>query len=227
MNKYRNSLFIIFFVVVVIAGNGFGITRVAKRLNLLEIYGGAGLPTGQYSDIPAIDLLFIINNRVVDVDASDIYNTAYYFGINYGQLKNGHYLVSLGFQFTDFALQDTILLPLDTVLIFPDKPHLRQYDISLNLNYLINDLSQIPWSPYVGLGFQAGIASLTSRQFETENDANIALNLNFGAEISLFKGDKGRQRVSLASINSYNLVATNDRPRELNIGGGIRFWFSN
>jgi len=201
----------------------FGISRVARRMNMLEIYGGVGSINGEYDGLPNIP--FVINNRRVDVKGSDIYGSSYHVGITYGQLRNRHFLVSLGFQFTDHGINDTIPLPLDTILLLPSGLDLKQYDVSINLNYLFFDLGQSSWTPYFGFGLQAGIASMTFDDFATENEANYTLGFNFGADVKVWSEGNGRSAVTLSSVNTWNLVASNDRPRYLQIGGGIKYWF--
>ena len=222
MNRMRITTIAIL-LICIISSDAFGISRVARRLNLLEVYGGVGVPSGEYDGLPNIP--FVINSRRVDVKADDIYGSAFHLGVTYGQLRNRHILVSVGFQFTENAIEDTIPLPLDTILILPDDFKIRQYDLTLNLNYFFLDLNEQPWSPYFGIGLQAGIASLTFRDFTTENEFNTSIGFNFGADLRLWQEAGGRSTVTLSSINTWNFVTSNDRPAYLQIGGGIRYWF--
>jgi len=210
-------------LICIISSDALGISRVARRLNLLEVYGGVGIPSGEYGGLP--DIPFVINSRNVDVKADDIYGSAFHFGVAYGQLKNRHFLVSVGFQFTNHAVEDTIPLKLDTILILPDGLKIRQYDLTLNLNYFFLDLNEQSWSPYFGVGFQAGIASISFNDFPTENEFGTSIGFNFGADLRLWQEAGERSTVTLSSINTWNFVTSNDRPAYLQIGGGIRYWF--
>jgi hypothetical protein len=218
----RLKVFLAASLVVIVAGSdAFGIVRVARRLGVLEVYGGANNAVGEFGSLPGYD--FLINYRKVNIPAEDAFNTGFHLGIRFGQLRNAHFLGTIGFQFTDYNLNDIVPITQDIIIFFQNKTHLRQYDLTLDLNFLPLDISQYRWSPYVGLGLQAGIISWTVRGYDAENEANIAGRLNFGAEVVLWGNN--RQMMSLASINSWDFAASNDRPRMFNFGGGLRFWF--
>ena len=225
MNRMKITALAIL-LICIISSDALGISRVARRLNLMEIYGGVGMPSGEYDGFPGLP--FEINSRRADAKADDIYGSAFHFGITYGQLRNRHILVSVGFQFTENAVEDAIPLSLDTMLfIFTpwDGFKIRQYDLTFNLNYFLLDLNEQSWSPYFGIGFQAGIASLSFDDFPTENEFTTSLGFNFGADLRLWQDPGERSMVTLSSINTWNFVTSNDRPAYLQIGGGIRYWF--
>ena len=102
------------------------IRRVAKRLNVLEFYGGYSQPFGNYHTIGSIDF---VNNigLLTDIDADRVYDPTVHFGINYGQLR-GHWLYSIGFRYTKIETKDTFRgAPLVSLPFPPVKPPSNQY----------------------------------------------------------------------------------------------------
>ncbi|RME19596.1 MAG: hypothetical protein D6800_14095 [Candidatus Zixiibacteriota bacterium] len=198
------------------------VTRVARRWNALEFYSGGAIPWGTYNGINPFD--FVINNRLVDVDADKVYDPSFYLGVNYGQLISGRFFVSFGFRYTDVNALDSILLPLDSVLIFDPSLSWNQYDIDINANVYFADISRSPFAPYVGVGLGVGINSLTSDLFDTENQATAALRANFGFDLKLFSSGH-RSFVTLSSVNSWDVLVSDDRPKYINIGGALKYWF--
>lgn len=205
--------------------SAFGLTKVERRLTVLEFFGGGAIPVGTQDGVHPFD--FIINNRLVDLDADDVYDASVTLGLNYGQLIGGRVLVSVGLRYTDINVKDTIDLSIDTILIFgggPDKLKWGQYDLDLNFNFYLIDFYESPVAPYVGLGINGGLTRFSSRSFETEYDATIALSANFGFDIKLF-GEGKRSFVTLSSVNNWNFVSSGNRPKYLNIGGALKYWF--
>ena len=125
----------------------------------------------------------------------------------------------LGFRFTDHNVKD----------IFAEIPAqditYRQYDLEFNVNYLLNNLARTFWSPYVGIGAQAGFTSLSEKGADDQSDLKFALSLNFGVDFKIWGEPKNRSFVTLSSINSLNFLGSDNRPQYLNIGGGLRYYF--
>ena len=73
----------------------------------------------------------------------------------------------------------------DSVLIvtyyFNDLTY-RQYDFDFNFNYLFNDLNFNPWSPYLGVGFHAGITSLEGIPEDSVYSGEALLEIQFARE---------------------------------------------
>jgi len=223
-NRYYVSLLIAFLILISPSHDVFAVSKVARSLNVLEFFGGGSIPTGTRDGLP--DYEFIINNRSQDVDAKDIYNNSFHFGIDYGQLRSAHWLVSLGFRYTKHNVKDTIPLFQDTVVIVGGNPSYNQFDLDFNLNYFLTDLTKTSFSPYAGLGIEGGILAISDDINETDYTANIGLRLNFGADLRIWDSEDGRSLVALSSVNSYDFYGSNDRPKYLNVGGAIKYYFS-
>ena len=76
--------------------NVSAITRTTRTLNFVEFYAGSSMPQDTYTGLP--DFNFIINNRLVDVDAGDVYDNSFHLGLGYGHLRGSLLLCSLGFK---------------------------------------------------------------------------------------------------------------------------------
>jgi len=116
-------------------------------------------------------------------------------------------------------------LPFDTILVLPDDLKLRQYDFDFNFNYLFNDLNVKVWTPYVGVGVLAGITSLSMKNFDSESEIEMALNLNYGLDLKIWKQAQNRGFLAVSSSNSFNLLATDDRPKYFNFGLSLKYYF--
>lgn len=201
------------------------IIRVAKRLNVIEFTAGYSHPVGSYHTIGTIDFRNNIG-VIVDIDADRVYDPTFHLGISYGQLRGGHLLYSIGFRYTKIETLDTFVVdPYISYLFDPVKPSFNQYDVDFNLNFLAADIAKAPIAPYVGIGFHGGITAQTATGFQAENWVTLALSLNFGADFKIWGAPKGRSLVTLSSVNSIDLLASNHRPRYLNIGGGLKYYF--
>lgn len=202
------------------------VTRVARKLNVIEFSAGSGIPWGEYDRLRPFD--FIINNRFVKIDADAVYDPSLHLAVSYGQLVGGRFLLTVGIRYTDVNTVDTINLPLDTFFV-PDENiagiKWTQYDLDVNFNYYIADISKMSFAPYGGVGLSAGLNRFSSDLFEAEYEATFALNLNFGLDIRLGSGSSGKSFLTLSSVNSWNAYASGHRPKYLNIGGALKFWF--
>jgi len=117
-------------------------------------------------------------------------------------------------------------LPLDSILpLLEYDLTLRQYDFDFNFNYLLNDLNVKAWTPFIGVGVLAGITSLSSPLFDSENEIEMALNLNYGLDLKIWKQAHNRGFLALSSSNSVNLLATDDRPKYFNFGLSLKYYF--
>ncbi len=201
------------------------IRRVAKRWNVIETYGGYSSPIGSYNRIGTIDF---VNNIgiIVDIGANRVYDPTFHLGITYGQLRRGHLLYSIGFRYTKIETLDIFVVdPTISYIFTPVKPSFNQYDIDFNLNFLAANISRAPIAPYVGIGFHGGITSQTAPGYESENWLTLAASLNFGADFKLWGAPKNRSFVTLSSINSVDILGSDQRPRYLNFGVGLKYYF--
>lgn len=216
--------------------NVSAITRTTRTLNLIEFYAGSSMPQGTYTGLP--DFNFIINNRLVDVDAEEISDNSFHFGLGYGQLRGSHLLFSIGFRYTKHDIKDTILIfiydgPLDTIppiqgdtiVEISGNPSYNQFDIDFDLNYMITDITKSPFAPYVGVGVQAGLLSISADGFKTNHEAMLSLSLNFGGDLKIWSANDGLSLLTLSSINRYDFYGSNEKPRYLNLGVGLKYYF--
>lgn len=223
------------------------IRKVAKQYNFISVYGGFSKPHGQYDGL-TWEKFFGFR----DIDGDEIYDNTFHFGVNYGALVKGHFMYSLGFRYTKHAVKDTVYLARDVFDpadgfyydYFNDYTSLDQtigqFDFEVDINYMPLDLDNSRFSPYFGIGGKMGITNTRFNglfydatddiyyEFENENDFTFNFNLNFGAEFVLWQSTGGKPGfVTLASINSYDLLSNDDKPRYLNIGGALKYYFRN
>ncbi len=198
------------------------VVRAARQMNFIEFSAGYNTPWGEYNGVPTFE--FIDAGRHYTVDAEDLYNSSPSFGVHYGRIAQGRLAMSIGFRYTTANLNETVDLTALKYLDFTDY-HLNLYEGDVNLNFYLADLNVSSFAPYVGLGLQAGIASLSAEGYNSQNDFSSALGLNFGADFTLMRNANDGSFMTLASINNVNLFASNDRPKNLTIGGGLRYYF--
>lgn len=201
------------------------ITKVARRLNVFSISGGYALPVGSYNSI--YDNLFVNSqNLVVSVDAGDIYDPSHHFGLNYGQLRISHIFFGVGFRWTKINVEDSIWVdPITFYQFVPVKPSFNQYDLGLDLNWFFKDPSQEMICPYLGLGFQAGVTSVSHDLIETDNELTFSLGVNFGIDLTVWHSADNRSQLALSSVNDWVFTASNDRPKYLNFGAAVKYYF--
>lgn len=194
------------------------IKRVASRYNIMNFYGGYADPHGEYDQS---GLVYFEDNQdnPYDIKGDSLYNPTYYLGIDYGTLYGRHILYMIGFRFTEHSAKDWLFDEIN----FEYK--LRQYDIEFNANYYLLDLVESPWSPYIGAGVQSGFTTYSVKGFDNDSQLKFAFSLNLGFDIKLFQAPNKRSYVTLASMNNYNLLASDNRPKYLNVGLGLRYFF--
>jgi len=193
------------------------IQPVAPKWSVVEGYGGSASPVGTYDNIAGIPFYDELG-RPIEVDAEEVFDPGYYFGFNYGQLRNGHLLMSLGFRYSKVNLDDNLVFTVE-------RPKVSIYDLELNLNWQFINLQHSPWTPYFGLGFHGGFVRQDYRDFTDEYETAMDLGLNFGADVKIWTSSDSRSFVTLSSINSWSYTASEERPRSLSIGGGLKYYF--
>lgn len=212
-----------------------GLRKVPRRYYVIDFLGGYSKPVGEYNGIGGLVDLRDNQQKPIDVNASDLYDPSFHFALNYGQIRNRRMLYTIGFRFTHLDQADLNKLMLDeqniTSIVGPswffnnEKPSMNQYDLSFNLNFLFLDIAKRSLTPSVGLGFRAGFTSMKLKGVDSESQLDLALGVNFGAEFKLWESSRKRSFLTIASENSYEFTATGDRPRFLNIGLGIKYYF--
>lgn len=210
----RSAVVTLVLVFVFTSIAGAALVRVPKRYNYITLFGGYSSPIGEYDGVGDTDFTDPFD-RDVSVDADELYEPTYHVGLNYGQLRNNHIAFNIGFRYT--KVDHTIGFNIDDVSI-------NQYDIDLELNYLPLNLTKEMFSPYVGAGINAGITSIGADGFDNENHTDIAASLNAGMEVVVSRFSNGF--LTLASINSYMFWNSSNRPKYINIGGGLKYYFS-
>ena len=219
------KIFIILAGVLVLLSveNVSAITRTTRTLNFVEFYAGSSMPQGTYTGLP--DYNFIINGSLVDVDAKDVYDNSFHFGLSYGQLRGSHLLYSLGFKYTRHDVKNIIPISVDTVVLVDSSTNYNQFDIDFNLNYMITDITKSPFAPYVGIGVQAGLLSISGGGFQSQNEVMLGLRVNFGGDLKFWSAKDGTSLLTLSSINSYDFYGSNQKPRYLNLSVGFKYYF--
>jgi hypothetical protein len=212
-----------------IAGQALAIQRVAPRLSLLEFRGGYGMPLGSYDQIIGTTFEFD-PGEIVSFDAERVYAEGYNLGFSYGQMIGGHWLAAIGFDYARHKIENPIeqeIGPYIYTISFLGNPRYSQYDLTLKGQYVFNNLAHQVWSPFVGLAASAALSTLSAEGFETESDGTFALSLDFGVDFKIWKSSDGRAFLTLASVNSWDFVASDTRPNLLRIGGGLRYFFKH
>ncbi|MEW5994561.1 MAG: hypothetical protein AB1744_09210, partial [Candidatus Zixiibacteriota bacterium] len=205
------------------------IRKVGRVYNVIDVYGGYSTPIGEYDELGSA--IFTDRNlRVVELKADSVYNATFHVGFTYGQLRGGHFMYSIGFRYTKIETLDTFVTDRvgDTIFFVffePRTPSFNQYDVDFNVNVYATNPSKAIISPYVGLGVSAGITSQTDEGFDSQNWLTVNFRVNFGGELKLWEAPKIRSFVTLASINSVDLLASDKHPRYLNIGGAVKYYF--
>ncbi len=198
------------------------IRRVPARFNLLNFYGGYTNPFGQYDALGPVPITDDMG-RQIKVDADQLFDGSYYFGLDYGSIVNRYFQIMVGFRFTNNKVQDYVHQ--QAVEQWGTDFTYRTYDVNFEMNFYPIDLSQNVFSPYAGAGMQAGLVVYKEEGYDADSKMKISGNLNFGGDLKIYQAPNKRSFVTLASTNSYNFAATENRPKYLYIGGALRYWF--
>ena len=201
--------------------------RVARRHSVFSIYGGYAMPYGKYDKLGSALFTDEFGQRV-EIDADAFLDDTYFMGVEFGRLVGGQFLGTIGFRYTDLKLKDDGIYTFGSSTSIPAFAlNYNQYDLTLDLDYMIGDISSQPIAPYVGGGLWGGWKSLSTDQANVglnDDEFSIGLNVNFGCDFKLAKMDGGGF-VTLSSMNSVNLLASDDRPKYFNIGVGLKYYF--
>lgn len=218
-------------------GSYAGMVRVAKRLNYLDIYSGLSKPVGKYDGWLYLrwnEFFPPDSRRSPKIAGDEIYEQTVHFGINYGQLRNNHVAYSIGFRYTRAAVRNRTIIPgFGSVGLGESGLDMNLYDVTFDLNYFFLNLNHSQWSPYVGLGVAGGMLVLpatgkdpeTGNEYASEGHVRTAARANFGFDIKIWANSKDRAFLSLTSQNSIDLAGSQNRPKYLNIGAAVRYWF--
>ena len=202
------------------------VTKVGRKYNVLEFGAGYASPVGKYDGFGG-EIFMDEYDRFRELEADEVFDPSFSIAASLGQLRN-RWHISVGAVYTKVNQLDTIVVG-GMGYIFPDITAIEfsdfhQFDLRLNVNYQFLDISVNPVTPYAGIGLAAGIIAETAPGYSTEYDANTLLSVNFGAEFKIWTSADSRNFVTLASVNSYDLLSSGYRPRNLNIGGAIKIY---
>ncbi|MDH4156270.1 MAG: hypothetical protein OEW00_03225 [candidate division Zixibacteria bacterium] len=239
--KARNGLLVVLTMLLAAPAVDAGIQKVSRRMTMIDFYAGGSIISGKYEGL-GLDHwndLFDVGFASPSIGGSDIYKSTYHFGIDYGQLRNDHILFTIGFRYTRVQVKDSINIPFNdpeydyALMDFDDIFNVHLYDIDFNLNYFVTNAQRSLLAPYVGLGFKGGFMSFATDardlesglEYADENELKFTVSVNFGADIKVWTAPSGRSYFTLSSVNSWDLLASGQRPRYLNIGGAIKYYF--
>lgn len=193
------------------------IVRVARRYSVMDFYGSSSSPVGKYDNIGGMIYFVDGLGRPVEIDGDEIYDPTYQLGLSYGQVTSNQMLLKIGFRYTKIEVSGN-----DPLFSFVS---LHQYDLDVNFNYLLMNIIEKSFAPYVGVGLRAGFTNAEASGFSSTARFNTVLAANAGVELKVWEDANKRSFVTLASVNSYDLYASGDRPKYLNIGAAIKYYF--
>lgn len=213
-------------VVVTASALSQAATRTARSFYVFDVNGGYSSAFGNYSGIGSFD------DWGGQLTASETFDPTYHVGFTLGRIHNDQLYFGLGFRYTKINIDDHIgdllgYYDVDDNFIPVDTGSLRfhQYDMSFDFNYYPVNLVEESMAPYFGAGILTGLTSWTPPGFASESKLSIALAVNFGLDFKIWSATDKRSFVTLSSVNSWQVAATGDRPRYLNIGGAVRYFF--
>jgi len=220
----KNRNFLSFLIaVLLIAPSAFSVSKIARSMNFVDFYVGSSSPVGQRDGLPDVEFSDYVAKS--EINSDDIYKNTFHVGLSLGQLRANHFLWSLGLNYIDHKVVDTIPLNDTLGLELAYNPTYRQLDIAFNFNFYLIDLMKSGFSPYTGLAIRGGIMRIDDDVNTADYSANLGMSLNFGADIKIWSAPDARSFVTLSSVNSYDFYGSNDRPKYLNIGGAIKYYF--
>ena len=209
---------------LVIGSSASAIVRVAPTWSFVQFHGGYTVPFGDYNGIPTWEFYDPTVQEFINFDADELYDPSFAIGVNVGQIRGGHLAYSIGFRFMKHALKDFPIENEEGLIDFPVNIDVYQYDVDLDLNYYLANTNVSTISPYFGIGVAAGITNVDYKIGANENDGNVVFRVNAGFDLKLTQA-AAPTYWALASVNSYDLLASGDRPRYLTIGGALRYYF--
>jgi hypothetical protein len=201
------------------------IVRVARRYNVINFFGCSSSPVGKYDGLVGFVDFINTQGHLVKVDGDKIYDPTYQLGFSYGQIRNNQMLLEIGFRYTRIEQTGDSPLTFSTSDGYSVVAKLHQYDLDINFNYLFMNIIEQSFAPHIGVGFRAGFTNASASGFNSEAHLNTVLAANVGAELKIWEGAQKRSFITLASVNSYDLFGSGDRPKYLNIGGAFKYYF--
>lgn len=240
MNRFSKSISLVVALILIIsAGSAHSIAKIPARVSVIDISGGYTMITGNYGGFrgDSWNEIFANTGTNPSVTGSDIYSPTFHLGFSYGQLRNNHLFYSVGFRYTKIGLEDSTIVPFTPspgiIYLEQSDLNLNLYDIDLNFNYYQSNVAVSGWSPYVGLGMRTGFQVLSAEgvdpvsglPYASETELKFALALNVGLDIKLASAASNRSHFVLSSANSFDFLGSGNRPRYLNLGLALKYYF--
>ena len=195
------------------------ITRTARKLNMVEFFGGISTPHGE--NVGLVNGPFLDDtNSPITVDAEQWLDESFFLGLSYGALFGGNSLFQIGIRYSDYNVDRSVIIIEGGI----DYSY-YQLDLDFSYKYLLMDINRSTISPHLGGSVNAGFTTLNPQGFETESELNIGFSLEFGADLKIWSSADNSNFLTLASANNYNLLSSNSRIKNLNLGLGIRYYF--
>lgn len=226
MSKVLRSFLVAAIFIISSSSTSFAISKVAARYNVMEFTASSAQPHGSYSRI-GLGIQGIVFNdgydQSFDIDADNLYKNSTLLGLNYGRLINDNIIFNVGFSFIDAKHQE-IFEDIMYIYTYPSFFKLRMYNVDFNWNYyFMSPVKQI-LAPYVGVGLQTGLLSVSVEGFDSESDFVMATAFNFGADLTVWKASDKMALLTLSSVNSYQFYASESRPKYMTIGFGLKYF---
>ncbi|MCH7691637.1 MAG: hypothetical protein IIA17_11420 [candidate division Zixibacteria bacterium] len=199
--------------------NVSAITRTTRKLNMVEFFGGINTPHGENDGLvngPFLD----VTNSPITLDAEQWLDNSFFLGLNYGAFYGGHSLFQIGLRYSDHNVDRNVVLVEGGI----DYSY-YQLDLDVSYKHLLTNLNKSTLSPHIGISVSAGFTTLNPKGFENESELNIGFSLEFGGDLKLWSSADNRNFLTLASTNNYNLISSNSRIKNLNLGLGLKYYF--
>ncbi len=216
-------------LICVISGQTSAIERVAARMGYMEVSSSYAMPLGSYNGIPGMPFEFDAGSTF-SYDANRVYNDGFGVGLTFGKAYISNWRIAVGFDYARNKIKNPISQAgglYEYTIAFMDDPTYHQSDVKLHCAYAPLNLTESYWTPFVGLGASLGLGSVSTPGYQTDYQFNTSLAADFGLDVKLWTAPDKRSFVTFSSINSWTFVATGDRIKHLQVGGGLRYFFKS
>lgn len=198
------------------------VTRTQRSLFVFDVTGGYSTAFGDYTGIGPYTW------TGGSLTADQTFDPTYNFGFNLGKIHNDRLYAGIGFRYTKINIGDNFVNSFGDDGLGPAyMAYLRfhQYDFNVDCNYYLANVFDESMAPYFGGSIIGGLTTWAPPGFRSESKLSVALAVNFGLDLKVWNAMDKRGFVTLSSINSWQIVGSGHRPRYLNIGAGIRYFF--
>jgi hypothetical protein len=222
--QHRKALMAAAALVLLMAGQIMAIERVPARFGYIVTGFGFAMPQGDYDGFPNRDFVSD-SGAAVTIDGSNLYKDGLSFTLGYGQLIGSRWLFGVCFDYSRHQVKDPVAQPGYEPVSFPKKSTYSHYAIAVRPSFAPLDVRESGWTPFVGSSFTFGLASMTAPGYVSEYEATFGMDIDFGADVRLWEASDSRSFLTLSSLNSWNFLSTGTRVSQLQIGGGLRYFF--